>query len=226
MMTMKWFSLVAVCASMPAFAAPEIYTVEPHHTYPSFETTHMGISLWRGKFDRTEGKIWLDRENKTGRVMISVDVRSINFGLPVMDKVALGDEFFKADQYPTAKYDGESITFQGDVPVAVNGELTLAGVTKPLKLQIASFKCIMSPFLKRQVCGADVRAEFDRRGFGMMRDIVPDDPNVRLYIQVEAIKGDVLPQLTPPTSAAGAAGTAGSDQSSGPGGTSQNAPQK
>lgn len=186
------------CAAAAAVAAPQVYTIDSAHTYPSFEATHMGLSYWRGKFDKTSGKIWLDREHKTGKVDISVDVRSINFGMPALDKIAQGDDFFKADKYPTATYKSDSITFTGDTPTSVDGELTMAGVTKPLKLTISLFKCVQHPMFKREVCGGDVHAEFDRREFGMMRDIIPSDPNVRLAIQVEAIQGDSLPQMGPP----------------------------
>ena len=191
--------VAAVCLAMPLalWAAPQVYTIEPGHTYPSFETSHMGMSFWRGKFDHTSGKIWLDRSAKTGRVDIQVDVRSINFGLPIMNKVALGEEFFQAEQYPTATYKSDSISFEGDKPVAINGELTIRGITKPVKLQVLSFNCMQHPMFKREICGADVRAEFDRREFGMTRDIVPADPNVRLLIQVEALQGDTLPPMPP-----------------------------
>ena len=189
----------AAWLAMPValWAAPQVYTIEPGHTYPSFETAHMGLSNWRGKFDHTSGKIWLDRAAKTGRVEIQVDVRSIDFGLPILNKVVMGDDFFQADKYPTATYKSDSITFEGDKPAAINGELTIRGITKPVKLQVVSFNCIQHPMFKREFCGADVRAQFDRREFGMTRDIVPADPNVRLMIQVEAVLGDVLPAPPP-----------------------------
>jgi polyisoprenoid-binding protein YceI len=190
----------AACLVTPVAlrAAPQVYTIEPMHTYPSFKTAHMGLSYWRGKFDHTSGKVWLDRTAKTGRVDIQIDVRSIDFGLPILNKVALGDDFFQAEQFPTAIYKSDSIRFEGDKPVAINGELTLRGITKPVKLQVLSFNCVQHPMFKREVCGADVRAQFDRREFGMTRDIVPADPNVRLMIQVEAVLGDTLPALPPP----------------------------
>jgi hypothetical protein len=55
----------------------------------------------------------------------------------------------------------------------------------------------MNPMFKREVCGADARAEFDRRDFGMVSDIVNDNGKVRLQIQVEANKGDSIPMPPP-----------------------------
>jgi polyisoprenoid-binding protein YceI len=189
MLAAALFALVAGAAQ----ATPELYTIEPLHTYPSFELSHQGISYWRGKFNKTSGKVWLDRDKQTGRVEISIDTSSVNFGLAMMDQRARGEEWFDVEKYPTARYVSESITFSGGVPVSVNGQLTLRGITQPVKLDVVEFKCIEHRLFKREVCGADVRAEFDRRQFGMVNDIINDNGKVRLQIQVEAIKGDMIP---------------------------------
>jgi polyisoprenoid-binding protein YceI len=200
MQTIKTHLAMAAFALLPALsqAAPDEFTIEPGHTYPSFETSHMGLSFWRGKFDKSSGKIWLDRAAKTGKVDITIDVSSVNFGLAMMDTRAKGDHFFDVEKYPTATYHSDSITFEGDVPIAVNGQLTLRGITKPVPLKIVHFNCMMHPMFKREICGADARAEFDRRDFGMSRDIVPTDPNVRLSIEVEALRGAELPPMPSP----------------------------
>ena len=52
-----------------ALAAPVTYDVDPGHTYPSFEADHMGgLSVWRGKLDKSSGTIVLDKEKGTGTV--------------------------------------------------------------------------------------------------------------------------------------------------------------
>jgi len=157
----------------------------------------MGVSFWRGKFDRSSGTIVLDREHGTGRVDVTIDPSSVDFGLAALNQVAKGPQLFDVARYPTAKYESDSITFRNGVPVAVNGRLTLHGVTKPVPLTIRSFKCILNPFFKREVCGADVAAKLDRTAFGMTQ-YVEGDPWVYLYIQVEAVKGKELPRLQAP----------------------------
>ena len=194
-------SVFLVALSAQAMAAAEVYTVEPAHTYPSFLAAHQGISFWMGKFNETSGKIWLDRERGTCRMEIAVETGSINFGMPLLDKIMQGPDYFDVEQYPAATYRSDSITFANGAPVSVEGQLTLRGVTKPVQLQIASFKCVMNPMFKKEICGADVRGEFDRTQFGLTK-AVEGDPTVRLIIQVEAIKGDTLPSM-PPMAAGG-----------------------
>ena len=190
-------TVVAGGATAAAVAAPQVYTIEPMHTYPSFKASHMGISYWRGKFDHSSGTIVLDRERGTGRIDVSIDPSSADFGLPALNAVAKGPQLFDVAKYPTAKYESDSITFKNGVPVAANGRLTLHGVTRPVPLTIRSFKCIINPFFKRQVCGADVGAKIDRTKFGMTQ--YAEDPWVYLDIQVEAVEGNSVPAETPPS---------------------------
>ena len=146
-----------------AVATPVTYIIDPTHTYPSFEADHMGgQSIWRGKFNKTTGKVVLDRAAKTGEVDVTVDTASINFGMPALDEHAKNADMFDVAKYPTATYKGKISKWQGDVPVEVEGNFTLKGITKPLKLKINSFLCKPSPMTHQEVCGADASAYFNR----------------------------------------------------------------
>ena len=177
-------------ASASAFAA-DMYTVDPSHTYPSFEADHNGLSVWRGKFTKTSGTITLDRAAKTGSMEIVIDTNSLDFGHEKLNAHAKNEPaMFDVAKYPTATYKATSITFNGDLPVAAEGELTLHGTTLPVKLTINKFKCIMNNNLKREVCGADATAEFKRSDFGVSFGVPRFAPEVKLAIQVEAIKSN------------------------------------
>ena len=170
-----------------AFAA-DTYTIDPNHTYPSFEADHMGVSVWRGKFTKTSGTVTLDRAAKTGSLDIAIDANSLDFGHAKMNEHAKGPDMFNVEKYPTVTYKAKSFTFDGDKPIAVNGELTLLGVTKPVTLKMNKFVCMMHPMLKREVCGGDASAEFKRTDFGLSYGTPRFAPEVKLAIQVEAIK--------------------------------------
>ena len=180
-------TLLAVCASS-AFA--DTYNIDPSHTYPSFEADHMGLSVWRGKFDKTSGTVSLDRAAKTGTLDISIDAASIDFGFDKMNSHAKSAEMFNVEKFPTVSYKSKSLKFDGDKLVSVDGELTMLGVTKPVTLTVNKFKCIIHPRLKREVCGANAIAEFKRTDFGLNYATPAFAPEVKLAIQVEAIKAD------------------------------------
>jgi polyisoprenoid-binding protein YceI len=180
--------LAAAATATSAFAA-DTYAIDPTHTYPSFEADHFGgLSVWRGKFTKTEGTITLDRAAKTGTVDLTIDPASIDFGNAKLDEHAKGAEMFDVAKYPTAGYKGK-IVFKGDTPASVDGQLTLHGVTKPVKLTIDKFKCMVNPMLKREVCGADAVATFKRSDFGVSYgESYGFNMDVKLAIQVEGIK--------------------------------------
>jgi polyisoprenoid-binding protein YceI len=182
-------AIVAAAGATSAFAA-DVYTIESNHTYPSFEADHMGgLSVWRGKFTKTSGTVTLDRAAKTGALDIKIDADSLDFGHEKMNTHAKSPDMFDVAKFPTVTYKANAIKFNGDKPAEIDGELTLHGVTKPVKLAIKQFKCIMHPMLKKEVCGADAAATFNRSDFGIgFGTQMGFNPEVKLAIQVEAIK--------------------------------------
>ena len=113
----------------------------------------MGLSIWRGKFNKSSGTIALDRAAKTGSAQIEVDTASIDFGHDKMNEFARTADWLNVEKFPTMSYRG-TIQFNGNTPAAVEGQLTLLGVTKPVKLKINSFTCAEHPMAKKEVCGA------------------------------------------------------------------------
>ena len=191
---MKTSMLIAVGAlasslSLGAFSA-DTYTLDPMHTFPSFEADHFGgLSIWRGKFTKTTGTVTLDRAAKTGTVDVSVDPASVQTGNPKLDEHLRAAEFFDVEKYPSVTYKGTQIRFDGDKPVEVVGTLTIRGITKPVNLKIDSFKCMQHPVLKREVCGVEASTEFNRADYGMdFGAKYGFSMQTRLHIQSEGIK--------------------------------------
>ncbi len=186
--------LVAAMASLlatTAFAKPVTYNLDPTHTYPSFEADHMGgASKWRGKIDKNSGKVVYDAEAKTGTVDVTMDMDSIDFGFKPMNDHAKKPELFDTAKFPTATYTGK-LVFNGDKPVAVDGNLTLHGVTKPVRLEIKTWKCYINPMLKKETCGADAYTTFNRGDFGVdYGKAYGFNLDTNLAIQVEGVRAD------------------------------------
>ena len=183
------FGLAACCAD--AWSAPSLYIVDPQHTFPSFEADHMGISVWRGKFNKTTGQASLDKSAGTGTVEVTIDAASIDFGHAKLNAYVAGPDQLDAAKFPTATYKGTLGAFVDGAPTSVNGELTMRGVTRPVALKINSFRCIPHPIFKRELCGADAFGTFRRDAFGMdYGEKWGFKPDVTLRIQVEALRTD------------------------------------
>jgi polyisoprenoid-binding protein YceI len=150
-----------------ALAAPAMYNIDPAHTYPTFEADHMGVSLWRGKINSSSGKITLDKAAGTGTVDVTMDMKSLDFGHEGLNEHAQTPDLFDTAKFPTATYTGKLVKFKDGAPTAVEGNLTLHGVTKPVTLTINKFVCKEHPMMKKEVCGADASTQINREDFGV-----------------------------------------------------------
>lgn len=191
---MTWLSVAValLAAAWPAFAAPVRYEIDPNHTYPSFEADHLGgLSVWRGKFTKSSGLVLLDKSAGTGTFDVVVETDSIDFGLPQMNAVAKGQSLFDTERFPQARFRGHLEGFVDGAPTRAVGELSLHGVTRPLTLEIRQFKCMPHPLLRRDLCGADAYATFERDDFGLdSGKSYGFRMTVTLRIQVEALAAE------------------------------------
>jgi polyisoprenoid-binding protein YceI len=180
-------AFMALGANMPAMAA-DSYTLDPNHTFPRFEISHFGFSTHHGQFNKTAGKIVLDRAAKTGSIEITVQTASIGTGDPKLEEHLRSPDFFNVEKFPTMVFKSKSVKFNGDVPASAEGELTLLGVTRPLTLAITRVKCAPHPMLKKEDCGAEVTGTLKRSDFGMKTYLPALGDEVTLDIQIESIK--------------------------------------
>jgi polyisoprenoid-binding protein YceI len=192
---MNYATLCALLAiSELASAAPVTYTIDPSHTHPEFEADHLGgVSIWRGLFKSTSGTIILDAAAQTGTIDVAIDIASVDFANDKMTEAAVNSTappIFEASKFPTAYYKGTLGGFINGAPTTVAGFLTLHGITKPVALQIDSFKCVVDvPATQQHVCGADAVATFNRADFGItVGQRYGFKMEVTLHIQVEAFR--------------------------------------
>jgi polyisoprenoid-binding protein YceI len=188
----KVLALLAACLSMlsaPLQAAPETYTLDVMHSMPTFSFMHLGLSQFRGRFDKVTGTIALDLAARSGSADIVIDLATISTGVPALDNFMKGPRFFDIAKYPTAVFKSTGFKFDGDKLVAVAGELSLHGITKPVQLDVVHFACRMHPLLKVQSCGADATAIIKRADFGLDIFIENDSNEVKLELAIEALKG-------------------------------------
>lgn len=167
---------IALCIACGAYsatllAAPVTYVIDPGHTFPAFEADHWGgRSIWRGKIEQSSGTVVLDREAQSGTVNVTMDMASINFGHEGMNTHAKAPDILDVEKFPTATYVGQLANFKNGAPTAVNGTLTMHGVSKPVNLAINTFKCEPHIRTKREVCGADAVTTIQRDEFGVDYD--------------------------------------------------------
>jgi len=187
-MTVLLASALLLLSSAGVSTAAESYTFDPTHTYPHFTVSHLGFSTMHGRFDRTSGKLTIDRATRTGSVEAIIETASISTGLPKRDDHLRSPDFFNTAEFPQAIYKSTAVRFKNDAPVAVEGNLTLLGVTRPVTLTISAFKCGINPMNQKAMCGIDAIATLKRSDFGMKYALPGVGDDLRLTIEAEAYK--------------------------------------
>ena len=178
---------LSVAAFGPVDAKKGTYKIDPHHTQIIFEIQHMGLSNFFGRFSKVSGQLQFDpAAPESSALSADVDMTAIDTHVSELDKELV--DFFKADKFPTASFKATGITRTGDSTGTVAGDLTLAGVTKPVTLNV-TFKGARNPPIPFQPyrIGFDATATIHRADFGLTNAIwsgmVGDD--VTLLIEME-----------------------------------------
>ena len=184
----KSLTLIAAALLSAGAAQAADYSVDPTHTFATFEISHFGASVNRARFDKKEGTVQFDRAAKTGKVDISLDMTSVNSGTAAFDKHLQSADIFNVAQFPKARFVSDKFVFDGDKVTEVQGQLTLLGKTQPVNFKANQFNCYQSPMLKREVCGGDFEGELRRSAFGFTHSLPFVADLVRLKVQVEAIR--------------------------------------
>lgn len=185
----KIFALI-VCTffCLPAFPASSSYTIDPKHTFPSFEISHLGFSIQRGRFDKTSGKIFLDPDSGSGKIYIFIETSSISTGLADLEMHLRSDEFLDAARYPKITFVSDKLALNKTQLVSADGIMTLHGISKPVRLSIDHFYCGLNPISMKDTCGANATATIKRSDFGVDKYVPKVGDEVKINIQVEATK--------------------------------------
>lgn len=186
-------AVLACAVPLSVLAAPQTYNIDPVHSFPHFAINHLGMATMHGRFDKMVGKITLDQAAKTGALEVKIAAASITTGdgkradgTRSRDEHLRSADFFNSAEFPDIVYKSTRFNFKGDALESVEGHLTLLGVTKPVKLNVTSFKCAPHPFNKKPMCGADAEASIKRTDFGMKFGVPAIGDEVKLTFGVEA----------------------------------------
>ena len=186
----KMFIALAVVASSVSFSAfaADSYTIDPNHTFPIFEVSHLGYSVQHGRFNKTIGNITLDMAAKKGSVDLTIETTSLDMGFPMWDEHLSAEGFFNTAKFQTMTFKSNKLIFKDDKVVAAEGDFTMLGVTKPLTVTVNNFKCGEHPMNKKAMCGANIGSTIKRSDFGMTKYVPAISDEVKINVPVEAYK--------------------------------------
>lgn len=179
------------------FAAPDTnpanlpageYVLDKTHASVTAKVLHQGFSLYVFRFDRFDANFGYDPKNpEASKVQVTIDTTSMNTGLEYADK-KFPVEFIKADKFPKATFTSTAIKITSENKGTMTGNLTLAGVTKPVTLDVMFYGSGKGHKGEMRT-GFAAKTTIKRSEFGVDKYVPSIGDDVALEIEVEFTKG-------------------------------------
>jgi polyisoprenoid-binding protein YceI len=183
----------AVALAMTVFAASAAsaaatFRVATDRTNVGFAVSNFGIGTHQGRFELTSGRITLDPERHSGSIDFLVDVGSVNTGWDLRDSFLRSDLMFDVERYPSIRFHSTRLEFDGPRLVAVAGEMTLHGVTRPVRFDVTRMECGADTGIGGYGCRASVSGHISRGAFGMSFAYPLVGDEVALEFSIRAVR--------------------------------------
>ena len=124
--------IVLFTLALPAIAAASTWTIDPEHSYVGFKVRHLMVSNVKGNFTTFNGTVDLDDQDVArSKVTVNIDNNSIDTDVQKRDEHLRSADFLDVAKYPAMTFTSKKIARNGKDRLAITGDLTLHGVTRP-----------------------------------------------------------------------------------------------
>lgn len=167
------------------------WKLDPSHSSIEFAVRHMGLSTVRGRFTEFEADLDADRDGTPRGVDVTIDVASITTGDANRDAHLRSGDFFDVEHHPTMRFVATRLDPDGD-SVAVDGELTIRGVTRPVRFDVDLAPARPDPFGNLRAA-AVAQGSINRKEWGLTWNQVLEagallvGEDVKISIDLQAI---------------------------------------
>lgn len=151
--------------TIPGYVAGT-WNLDPTHSEISFSVRHLAISKVKGTFEKFSVTVVAGANPLESTVTASIDVTSVNTNQEQRDQHLRTSEFFAADEYPTIEFVSTGVRDTGDGTFALDGDLTLRGVTKAVTLK-GEFGGITVDGYGQTKAGVEATTKINRHDFGV-----------------------------------------------------------
>ena len=173
---------------------PSTWEIDPVHSNLGFSVRHLVISRVHGRFARWSGSLTLDDARpEHSKVEVRIEAASIETHEPQRDAHLRSADFFDTDKHPAIEFRSTRVEKAGEQRFQVAGDLTIAGVTRPVLLEVEPLGRAKDPWGGERA-GFSARTAIDRRDFGLVWNQALDTggvvvgEKVEIAIEIEAVK--------------------------------------
>ena len=161
------------------------YQVDPGHTQVAFAYDHMGFTNNFGIISESTGTLTLDPKNvAASKVSIEVPIANVRTGIAALDEHLMKPEFFDTAKFPKATFVSTGVKTDGPTSAEITGNLTIKGVTKPVKLDAEFYGAGKAPAMAggKENVGFVATATVKRSDFNMGYGVPMVGDNIELKI--------------------------------------------
>ena len=175
-------------ASLPLYATT--YTLEPDYTQGVFRWNHLGFSSPAGQFAQGQGTLEFDPADPTrSSVAVTIPLSTLSTGVPALDEDFRSTDFFDTARFPTATFKSTKVEKGAGMDrLQVSGELTLHGVTRPVRLEVTIMKIGTNPRSGLPTVGFEAMTTLKRSDFGLGKYVPQVSDAIQMHLISQAVE--------------------------------------
>jgi polyisoprenoid-binding protein YceI len=167
-------------------ASKGAYTVDKSHAFILFSVSHLGYSMYHGRFNGFDAQLNFDpAAPEKSTLDVAIDMSSADSNNPKMLEQYKSDKFFNVVKYPTATFKATKVTKMGQDSGKIVGDLSMMGVTKPVTLDVKFHGYGIGPFSKQETLGFSATGVIKRSEWGITAFLPMIGDDVRIDIEAE-----------------------------------------
>ncbi len=141
------------------------YVIDASHSVVEFVVRHLGLAKVRGRFNEFSGSITVADDITDSKVDVTIQAASIDTRDAGRDEHLRSPDFLDAPNNPTLEFHSTGIRQEGN-DWFVEGELTVAGQTRPVVLEVEFEGSAVDPWGGSRI-GFSAGTKLNREDFGL-----------------------------------------------------------
>ena len=170
------------------------WLLDPAHSELTFKIKHLMISNVSGAFKNFSAKVETEGADfSKANINLTADMNSISTNNGQRDAHLLGSDFFEVEKFPQLKFTSTGIEQTDNESFNLHGNLTIKGVTKPVKLTM-EFNGIVKDPQGQEKAGFLVSGKINRSDWGINLNVALEagglmlGEDVRIQSEVQFIR--------------------------------------
>ncbi|UCH80332.1 MAG: polyisoprenoid-binding protein [Nitrospiraceae bacterium] len=178
--------LIAIAMALPVTAQSAVYDIDPEHSDFGFSVKHMVIANVKGTFQKIEGTLEFNDNNKLTAASAVIAAESIYTKIEKRDNHLRSPDFFDVAKYPNITFKTTSVEYSGPGKLTITGDITIRDVAREITLTGETLGPVKDPWGNTRM-GFNASGTLNRKDFGLLWNKVLETGGLLVGDMVELI---------------------------------------